>query len=61
MNDYGNNILLASQNGCDLVLITEEGGDYPVGSKVFSYKNSDGALVNIDITSSEDFVIQARN
>ena len=51
MNDYGNNIILASQAGCDLVLITEEGGDFPVGSKVFYYDDKDGVRDSFDITT----------
>ena len=54
MNDYGNNIILASQAGCDLVLITEEGGDFPVGSKVFYYDDTDGVRQGFDITNSSD-------
>lgn len=51
MNDYGNNIILASQAGCDLVLITEEGGDFPVGSNVFYYDDTDGVRQGFDITN----------
>lgn len=53
MNDYGNNIILASQAGCDLVLITEEGGDFPVGSKVFYYDDNDGVRKSFDITKAK--------
>lgn len=52
MNDYDNNIILASQAGCDLVLITEEGGDFPVGSKVFYYKDTDGNAQGFDTTNA---------
>lgn len=54
MNDYGNNIILASQAGCDLVLITEEGGDFPVGSKVFYYDDTTDVRQGFDITNSSN-------
>lgn len=44
MNDT--NILLARQNNCDLVLITEEGGQYPQGANVFK-----GGNTPVDITN----------
>ena len=53
MNDYGNNIILASQAGCDLVLITEEGGDFPVGSKVFYYDDNNGVRQGFNITKAK--------
>lgn len=51
MND--NDILLATQNGNNLVLTTEE-GDFPAGSKVFYYKNSSGNDKSVDLTSLTD-------
>lgn len=55
MNDYGNNIILASQAGCELVLITEEGGDFPVGSKVFYYDDN-GVRKSFDTTTVKNII-----
>ena len=51
MND--NDILLATQNGCNLVLITEE-GDFPAGSKVLYYKDKKGNDQSVDLTTLTD-------
>lgn len=51
MND--NDILLATQNGNNLVLTTEE-GDFPAGSKVFYYKDKDGNDQSVDLTTLTD-------